>query len=632
MSGAPPLPSEAAADDPAREARELQRFVDRTSVALGQLVDDRGVLHDPVAGRDSPPDHYAATFTALALALRDASDGRVEALLGARDRLDARQLGHAPFNRLALLLLRDVLQRCGALTVEAQAHFARRLAACRLQAVHPSNNWMLLTELCRLLESPAEERSARGERFAARCAALLTPAGAFIDFPAAPGDGPVCTPLAYHAKCALLLALARQAAPEAPCGPLLARALGFLLAFTDEDGAWGGFGRSTHALYGSGAVLVIAALGLRGAAVESQRRAWAVGARRLRLLLEQQRRDDGLLGLNLAPATGAAGGWDGYMHATVYNAWTAGLLGWALRGAAEPPLPAPDTTALGTRPAQLALDRRAGLLAVRGPRGSGLISLAGQPVQGRDERIDLRWAGLMPFHGRLDGKAVVAPPTLLAPALLARQPALAGFTPCIAAGGRLYFGARWPQLDVHAEGARVAIAAAGPPVELHPAGPSWFVRQLDHYLLRGRRARAARLHPPALGGHRLAGALVWDAHEGWCAAIWLLRGAVSSAVLRNPHGRALLPAGARLPQRGARWEEGAPGLRPVALGAAEIASPCAVRDGCVGAEAPEPWPAHDRLLVTVIGPRGAALDDPLPLRYDPVGRQLVLSWTSLTLE
>jgi hypothetical protein len=203
---------------------------------------------------------------------------------------------------------------------------ARALAACRTAEAYPSNNWVLLARACALLEAPAgPPRAAAAARVGECLARWITPAGGFMDGPPRPEGGPASTPITYHAKFLLVLLVLRLGAPDSctEAGPALARGLAWLLAFTDESGRAGGFGRSSHALYGYGCLLALGAHGLR-AGDERSRRAWAVGCRRLRLQLESVRRDDGLLSITLNPATGAAGGWDDYMHLLVYNAWTAG--------------------------------------------------------------------------------------------------------------------------------------------------------------------------------------------------------------------------------------------------------------------------------------------------------------------
>jgi hypothetical protein len=645
-----PAADAAAGADPATEEALLAQLVERTTAGLLSLVAPDGALHDPVDGGESPPDHYAATFTALALATRAEPDPQWRLPLDRWVSHPARARGHAPFNRLALLLLRDHLQRRGALPEEDRLRLARALRACPTAERHPSNNWVLLAAACRTLEARSgPERRAAASRLARLAQRWFTPAGAFIDAPAQPAGRPVSTPLGYQAKALLVLRLAELSVPEAVPRGLLARGLAFLLAQTDGRGQCGGFGRSSHALFGSAATLALCLFGLRGAADERARRGWALGARRLRLLLEATRRADGLLALTPNPAAGADGGWDEYMHLTVYNAWCAGLLGWLLArptGADDPPLPAPDFAGFGRVPEVLAMDERAGLLAVRGARGAGWLSLRGQPPQGYGPLVaDLRWGGPLPFHLVLDGRPIVPPPVRVPLQRLADEPALAGWTPLVESGGRLFALQRFATCDVHADGPRTLLVARGRPTAVAavppPRGsPAWLVGNVNHTLLGDWRRRRLGERPDALSGITATVAFLFDAHEGWCAAVLLLDGAPGrDARLLNPHGRALLPEGQDLPLRAARFtfaESPAPaavgGLVAARLaGTRTVELPSALPDGRGACAAPLAWPAEDLLLITVLGPEGAAADDALPLRVEAEERRLVTSWATVAL-
>ena len=642
-------PEAVAGADPVTEEALVARLVERTTTALAKLVDAQGALHDPVDGRESPPDHYGALFTALALATRAAPDPGWRPLLDRWLARPASERGHAPFNRLALLLLRDRLQRAGALGEDDRLRVVRGLQACPIAARYPSNNWVLLAAACRLLEAPAgRPRRAATSRFARLATRWFTPAGAFLDAPALPAGRPPSTPLGYQAKALLVLRLAQLGAPAAVPEGLLARGLAFLLAMTDGQGACGGFGRSSHALFGNACALALCLEGLRAAGDERARRGWALGARRLRLLLEVSRRADGLLSLTPNPAAGADGGWDEYMHLSVYNAWFAGLLGfWLSRPAApdDPPLPEPDFSALGPLPEVRALDTRAGLAAVRGPRGAGWLSLGGQPPQGYGPAAaDLRWGGALPFHVVLEGRTVVAPPVRVPAARLLAEPALAGWTPLIESGGRLWALQRFDSCDVHADGPRVLVVARGAPSAVCSAppargSPGWLLENVDHVLLGDRRRRRLGEHPDQAAGRLATVAFLLDALEGWCAVVLLLDGAPPGARLLNPHGRALLPAGRELPLRAARWRfEDAPapvavgGLLEAGLASARAASlPASLPDGTGACGAPLDWPAHDQLLVTLLGPAGAGDRDELPLRVEAEDRRLVTSWAAIPL-
>lgn len=666
-----------AGGEPELEEAELRRFGERTATALAACVLPDGRLLDPASGGPAPDDHYAASFAALALALREAGDPAWRQVLARWAGLPAARRGHAPFNRLAVLLLRDTLQHRGPLDDETAELLERALASCRTAESYPSNNWVLLARACALLESaPGHERSAAAARFSECVSRWFTPAGGFIDGPPGADDGPPSTPstpITYHAKALLVLLLVRLGAPEScpETEGALARGLTWLLAFTDEAGRAGGFGRSSHALFGYGCMLALAAHGARSGP-EHDRRAWALGARRLRLLLESMRRDDGLLWITLNPQRGAAGGWDDYMHLVVYNAWAAGLLAWLLgQPADQTPLPEPALEALGERPQSLACDERAGLLAVRGPRGLACLSLQGQPVQGFDERhVDLRSGGMSFFHVVLDGQPRVAPPVRVTVEELLAHPELGGWTPVLQVGAQLYGLQRFERVERHVAPGRALLVGHGTPTALHAASAAfgsraWLGAQLDHYVAGGQRRRRRGLAPPRLDGHAAAVALVFDAVDGWFAQVVALAGRRSEALLLNPGCAALLPGGVLMASRhelhrsagrgdrasGARGAARAAGAvdavdavdggdggdGAVATGAAEpdavaFELPSSMAGGTAQCGGPLAWPEHDLVLLHVRERSQPGAERPAaPLSWDAERGRLVLPWAEVEL-
>jgi hypothetical protein len=194
---------------------------------------------------------------------------------------------------------------------------------------------------------------------------------------------------------------------------------------------------------------------------------------------------------------------------------------------------------------------------------------------------------------------------------LARHPALAGQVPVVGRGGRLHALMAGERIALHAEGARVVAAGRVRPRALGSAG---------------RLRRASRLDD-----HDAWRAFIVDAEDGWCASVLLLGGAVSDARLLDPHGRALLEAGTRLPLRLARWCEVEGESRPHVLAAEEIIRPGPLGPTHAACEAPLDWPSARLALITVLGPSGAEPDDELPVRYDGAARQLVLPWGTVPL-
>jgi hypothetical protein len=632
----------------------LTRLVAETTRALARCVREDGVLLDAASAAPTPPDHYGAPFAALAIAVADPADPRWRSLLARWRPVRPPARGHGPFNRLALLLLAEQLGR-RAVPAPARGAAARdgrtwALAAargCGRLRRHPSNNWLLLERACDVLEGvwhearSAAERRLRGAegRFDASCARWLTPARGFVDYPARLRGGPVAAPLGYHAKCTALLALVRHASPTPARERWLLGATRWLLAFVDEaTGHFGGYGRSGHSLFAAACTLFVCLEALARSADDRERAGLAQRIDALCGVLEAGRRDDGLLPLTPAGKPGQGGGWDRYMHLSVYNAFAAGLLGWLCARLAEAP---PRSEAGAVLPATsqdgLFLDAVAGVAACRGVRASVFLSLRGGVVQDFDAgEVDLRSAGLQPFHLCHGGRARIAPPLRVARSALRASPQLAGFTPVFQLGDALFGLARFEAAEVCADpGGRLLAFGWGVPLRLHddPArgrGLRRWLDALDARLGASRLRRRRAVAPPGLRGHLALRAFAFDGASGRFAVATWLRGRVSAALWLNPLGHAWLGEASRPPGRIVTWSGGSPASTRAA------ALPATLPDAFGACGAPVPWPAHDAIWMVDAtfeapeAPVGSETARPL-LHVDLERRQLVTPWRSLPL-
>lgn len=615
--------------------RELQAGV---TEALRNCVNRAGDLIDPVTNRRTPDDHYALTFTALALACQDPQTSHCQALVARYGAIPSHRKGHAPFNRLALLLLQRLLP--AQLDGPHQRLISRALGDTHCQPLYRSNNWAFLAGLGDLLDAPKDEAGEAAGRLSRMAAQWTTAQGGFIDYPPNPGRA-ICTPLAYHAKFLFCLDLASRIHPSDEWADPYRRALRWLLAFCDKTGACGGFGRSTHALFGSAAQLAVYAEQLRQAADPMSRMRWTEHCQRLRRLLEQNRRADGLLGLNLNAKAGAAGGWDTYMYLTVYNAWAAGLLGWVLARPALGPASGAhpdDGPPVGAwRDAGLH-DPQAGLLAVHSTWGTAGITTHGQPAQlGIRQALDLRYQGLMPFNVVWRGKRVTGPPVLTRAGDFLTQPAQAGWVPLFRRRQALFSAGQPAALTLVRDGARVLVLREGYPSLAH-SGPEGGTRLGRMARRVGRRLRPR--HPVRLHDHALVHGLWLDLEAGRLTGFLLLRGRPSSPVmLLNPFGHAEIPDSGQPRARGLQfWDaSGCAPVRFTQLAGCELPS---ATGGCNGyAGAPVPWPNRDSVWITdlALGEHDDITDSPLrwvanrnvletpvgtvPLPDPPTGRQ-----------
>lgn len=462
-----------------------------TGALEAQVRPDTG-LFDPLDDRPSPADHYGHVCAALALACAgkhhwDSGRLALQAWLG----LPAERLGHLPFNRLALLLLREVLGAEGLVAADARL-IDTGLRRCTLRHRYPSNNWSLLAQTCRLIEAPAHKKAHESRRLCALFERWTTPKGCFIDFPENPGKH-FSTPLAYHHKALFLAALACWFHEDAALANHARRLCDWLVHCWDPAGYAGGFGRSTHSLFGDGCL--IAGLILLGIDKTDSQPITALAQR-----IAQQRRSDGLLWLNPAGHESGKASWDSYMHLSVYNAWAAAVIGASmhLRGRRSPP---PVGCRWAASQTGWFHDEAAGLGCLRDPSGlTALISTRGQPPQAysRDE-ADFRYSGGVVAHLHLaDRGPLIAPPIRTGRASLAQRPELAGWTPLLSSGNELFALSAFNLVSIQRETQRIQITLEGQPVAVFRPAPSSAWQRLksavDWRCLNGRLGRKSALH------------------------------------------------------------------------------------------------------------------------------------------
>lgn len=486
--------------------------------ALAAQVAPDGEVHDPHTGGPAAADHYAHCSTALALACAGHGHERMFAPLRAWQRLPDTLTGHLPFNRLLLQLL--ARHACPADTPQADRSLLTVLRdRCQLQTHYPSNNWTLLAQACRLIESdtPNAQRT-EAEHFDALLQQWTTPAGGFIDYPANVRDGSrVATPFAYHHKALFLAALGARLS-GAPSALAHARRLyDWLVHCWDPAGYAGGLGRSSHALFGD--ACLAGALILLGEDHDAATSPLHALSRRLMT----QRREDGLLWLDPAGPTDGDAAWDGYMRLAVYNAWFAAVVGICrLLG----PLAESQRTAshIAWRADRCGLfhDEVAGVLALRPAGGGiGIISTRGQAPQSFSrEHAELRYAGGVVVHARdAAGRLLAAPPVRISRTRLSAEPALAGPVPLFRWHGELHGLTDFEETEIHDNGnGQFRVQLEGKPTAvLQPLPRTFlarFVATLDWRLLGGRLARRQALHRTALPGLRATRLITLDLQHG----------------------------------------------------------------------------------------------------------------------
>lgn len=541
--------------------------------ALAAQVSPAG-LHDPLHDRPSPPDHYGHLGAAVAL-LAGGYPAAAEQALDAWLALPAERLGHLPFNRLLLLMLRRLTEDAG--DTGYADRIPQGLARCPLHPPYPSNNWGLLAGATRVLEAAAGGRAHERRAFLALLQRWSTADGGFIDFPAHPA-GRGATPLAYHHKALFLAALLAWLDGDPTLAAAAARLLDWTAAGWDSAALAGGLGRSSHALFGDGCLLAASLL----LAPANGRGGTAAVAQALAQRLQRQFRHDGLLWLTPAGPAAADAGWDNYMYLSVYNAWTAAVCAFAvhLRRHAPPPPALAGIAWHGDTPS-FSHDAGAGLLRLRDAHGSSLaFGTRGQPPQAYSlTEVELRYAGGQPFHFVAGGRALLPPPLRPSAAALLAAPALAGWVPVFRHHGRLY---GLTDFDMAAAGAapsdgqalRLELHGTARALTRSPPAGRWqkLLAALDWRFLGGRRGRGEALRRRPLPGLRAT--LIVELQLSPPRLRRELRLAVapgSGIDYLNPQGHAVLTdAGWRVEAEndgGAAWQEQAlPATLPGGLG------------------------------------------------------------------
>lgn len=442
----------------------LDGRADDLAVSLARLVQPDGTILDPELALAAPTDHYAQLSVVLMLYMRAPHDSRARVVLEAWLALPPERRGHAPFNRFLLLLLAESTQGHHGTAIHASMAESG-LLLCETATAYPSNNWALLAQLCRIIEARTMRNRARAvEALLKMLDRWTTQAGGFIDFPSRGQKSVGSTPMAYHHKALFVATVATLYSDTPQLMRHVRRMLDWVLLSWDGRNHVGGFGRSTHSLFGD--ACLVSSLVLLG---YGQSKCDSVVTRIMGGVLARwasQRRQDGLIALNAAATIKDMAGYDNYMYLSVYNAWAAALVLWSRSISSGKSVPM--LLAGVAIKKNVMHDEDAGLLRIEtGENDVFLISTYGQPPQAfsRDE-VELRYAGGMPFHvSRVDGVICPASSRVSAHSLL-NQPVQAGWTPVFLINGDLFGLTEFDTVRIDETNSLVSVTLTGKPIRL----------------------------------------------------------------------------------------------------------------------------------------------------------------------
>jgi hypothetical protein len=425
---------------------------------LASLVDDDGILYDPIDGAPTPDGHYAATHFALAaVKLAGWTGGEInpKALLALDHYLDLppEKLGHYEFNNQAVLEI-SLSPGYGALPPELKVKIESYLSDMRWQSGPGRNvsvNWLALRSACHGLNWRRTGRRAAlkaARRFARYVVnKYQLDDGFFIDYSYRRRSAGYAVPLTYHAATCLALALYYEATGDVWVLEPLTKALLALCPFVSPGGDGFVYGRTNSCLISYCYALRPITTVLDKGAVEGELETELKNLlSRLVTGLSGLRNADGSFDLNRHPDQEERPAWDDYMHKTVYNSAAAAIF------LASPAVEPGDI--LVRQGVTFAPD--AGLVAVETDEVYAVFSTLGAFVPGQAELFSgCRYAGCQPLFIRYRGRVVVPPPP--EPGDLSYDTGTCGFVSAVEVDGELYVPWVYDSVSVYGSGGATVI-------------------------------------------------------------------------------------------------------------------------------------------------------------------------------
>jgi len=386
-------------------------------------------------------------------------------------------IGHHPFNRLMVLLIKDCLSSHDR-TRKNEKLIDEALKKCPVSAHYPSNNWVLLAQLCRMIEaSSGTKRKRETGHLIKMLRQWTTSAGGFIDFPSATiRQRNFATPLAYHHKALFITALALNRTNDDDLLEAASKLYKWALHFWDHNQYLGGFGRSTHSLFGDACLLAGLQI-LRHFIPRADDQDQNLVAQGVLNRWQGQLRPDGLLNLTPhdahRPSSASKLAWDHYMHLTVYNGWAAALLSYSLQHSHRSHFQNLGTTLRVPNDPHFS-DPDAGLLRLNNTSKWQIhFCTTGQAPQSFDrQEAELRYSGGLPWHAVHDGKPIIPPPARVPAEILLEHPALAGWTPLFLVDGVLFALVSFDLFELRSGHDGTTILLSGAPVNLLKPTPT----------------------------------------------------------------------------------------------------------------------------------------------------------------
>lgn len=428
---------------------ERNRYTDLGADVLKALADDQledGTIYDEVDGSNTPDNHYAHTFFALAACLasryQEGWKGKGEKALEYFANIPNKKKGHHEFNLLACLLIQETLKERWLASSERLAcsdyllDYVKKAPFEAGEQTPHGNNWIAIQALDSLLRYHQLGNSSDLQRANHLINHYVLKwqlsDGIFYDAPQSPDAKHVRTPLTYHAKFCMILLLYAYFSDRIDVYRAALRGLDALSKLISPNGEGFYFGRTNNAIFGYASALYAYEAAIqhivnskeKDEATTNRIEVYRRTADALFSYLKAMQNSDGSLRLTPGSIGLYKAGWDSYMHHTVYNAYASAVL------LMTPYTPALREANLSDRETSIHYLGDSGFLAVKHGHNFLVLNTKGQGT-------DPRYTGMTPLIWYVEEE------DLLPSSLTRKEDFKTGFIPVIKVDARQYVPTAW---------------------------------------------------------------------------------------------------------------------------------------------------------------------------------------------
>jgi hypothetical protein len=404
---------------------EGNRYTNCGIAVLEALTKDQlknGTIYDIIDKANTPEDHYAHTFFALAslLSCRYQSNcsGNAKKALEYFINIPAKKKGHHEFNILACLLIMKILKQesdeensklsFSSFLWGLLNNYAKQNPFEAKDNTPHGNNWIAIQALSLLLRyqqfNEADDLNRSNLLLDNFLLKLQLQDGIFYDAPRSVNSEHIETPLTYHAKFCMILSLYAQISNRSDIYQAVINGLDAYSKVISPNGEGFYFGRTNNAIFGYASALYAYETMMShllqsktGENITRRLQIYQQAADSLFAYLMAMQEQDGYLRLTPGASSLHKAGWDSYMHHTVYNAYASALL------LMTPHAKVPRKNSPANEKFSIELLEDSGFLALKYKRSFLALNVKGQ-------KLDYRYAGMVPLTWQVEGTDLLSSP------------------------------------------------------------------------------------------------------------------------------------------------------------------------------------------------------------------------------